>query len=316
MPKQKSPSQSHSKKVVYAAIAANAGIAASKFVVAALTGSSAMMAEGVHSAVDTGNEFLLLLGMRHSIREADERHPFGYGKVMYFWALIVALSVFSLGGGISIYHGLDFLRHPPQLQDPTWNYVVLIVAAAFEAYSWIVSRKERNRRRRPDENLWQAMRRSKNASVITVNNKKTTTQNNNTNAFLGIWLGQVLRNPYLDPTASVMVGLVLVAAAFTLARETGGLLIGEGMDSEQVAQLRRIISSDPDVEGIGDLLTMQLGPQHIMLTVAARFRRGLDIERVEQAICRLECAIKAQYPSIQRIYFEAEPFKAAFQRPA
>src|SRR3569833_3347564 len=202
MPKQKSPSQSLSKKVVYAAIAANAGIAASKFVVAALTGSSAMMAEGVHSAVDTGNEFLLLLGMRHSIREADERHPFGYGKVMYFWALIIALSVFSLGGGISIYHGLDNLHQPPQKQEPTKNYVVLIVAAAFEAYSWIVSRKERNRRRRPDENLWQAMRRSKNASVITVFIEDSAALIGIAVAFLGVGRGRGGRGPGRGPAAA------------------------------------------------------------------------------------------------------------------
>jgi len=310
------PGQSQSKKVVYAAIAANACIAASKFIVAALTGSSAMLAEGVHSTVDTGNEFLLLLGMRHSSRAADERHPFGYGKVMYFWALIVALSVFSLGGGISIYHGIDNLHHPKPLEDPFWNYVVLLAAAVFEAYSWNVSRKELGRRRRAGENLWTAMRRSKNASVITVFIEDSAALIGIATAFLGIWLGQLLHNPYLDPAASVAVGVVLVAAAFTLARETADLLIGEGMDNEQVAQLRSIIARDPEVESVGDLLTMQLGPHQVMLTVVLRFRRGLDIDAVERAIVRLKGAIQQHYPSIRRIYFASEPLQRTLHAAA
>lgn len=311
MPISSDPGKSQSEKVVYAAIAANAGIAASKFAVAALTGSSAMLAEGVHSTVDTGNEFLLLLGMRHSRREADAHHPFGYGKFMYFWALIVALSVFSLGGGISIYHGMANLHHPPPLEDPFWNYAVLLAAAAFEAYSWNVSRKELGRRRAPGENLWAAMRRSKNASVITVFIEDTAALIGIAVAFVGIWLGHLLQNPYLDPAASVAVGLVLVAAAFTLARETADLLTGEGMDREQVVQLREIITREQEVESVGDLLTMQLGPHHVMLTAALRFRRGLDIDAVERVIERLEGAIRERYPSIRRIYFASEPAKPA-----
>jgi cation diffusion facilitator family transporter len=297
-----------SRKVVYVAIVANAGIALSKFAVAALTGSAAMLAEGVHSAADTGNEFLLLLGMRHSSRPADERHPFGYGKVLYFWALIVALSVFSLGGGVSIYHGIASLRQPPALEDPTWNYVVLAVAAVFEAYSWNVSRRELNRRRQPGESLWQAMRRSKDATVITVFIEDSAALAGIAIAFAGIGLGQALDNPYIDPASSVAIGLVLVAAAFILARETGGLLVGESLDPEQVARLRAIIAHEPDVGSVGALLTMQMGPDTVLLTVSVRFVRGLTIDRVDRAIERLERAVKSQYPSIRHIYFEAQSF--------
>src|SRR5690606_36177028 len=140
-----------SKRVIYAAVAANLAIAASKFVAAAATGSAAMLAEGVHSTVDTGNELLLLLGMRRSARPADASHPFGYGKVLYFWALIVAVSLFSLGGGVSIYHGVLSLLDPPQLESPGWNYAVLLAAAVFEGYSWNVSRLELNKRRKAGE---------------------------------------------------------------------------------------------------------------------------------------------------------------------
>lgn len=303
---------SGSQAVVYAAIVANLGIAASKFAVAALTGSSAMMAEGVHSAVDTGNEFLLLLGMKRSKRPPDEWHPFGYGKVMYFWALVVALSVFSLGGGVSIYHGMASLRNPPPLEDPTWNYVVLAVAAVFEAYSWNVSRRELNNCRLEGEGLWKTVRRSKNSTVITVFIEDTAALAGIVIAFLGIWLGQLLNNPYIDPAASVVIGLILVVAACALARETGGLLVGESIDREQIVQLRHIISSEPDVESVGELLTMQMGPNRVLLTAAVRFRRQLRITDVETAICRLESAIKKQYPSIQRIFFESEKFKSSF----
>lgn len=303
------------QKVIYAAMAANVAIAISKFVVAGVTGSSAMLAEGIHSAVDTGNELLLLLGIRHSSRPADEWHPFGYGKVLYFWALIVALSVFSLGGGMSIYHGIIALKHPPALENPTWNYIVLAVAAVFEGYSWNVSRKELNERRHPGESLWKTVRRSKDASVFTVFIEDSAALIGLAVALAGILLSQTLNNPYIDPAASVVIGLVLVAAAFTLARETGGLLVGESMDRDQIVRLKKIISGEPAVEAVGHLLTMQLGPEHVLLAAAVQFRRGLRIDEVEQAIDRLEHTIKIEYPSIQRIFFESGAFRSSF-RPA
>jgi cation diffusion facilitator family transporter len=180
-----------SKKVIYAALAPNVAIAISKFIAAGLTGSAAMLAEGIHSAVDTGNEFLLLIGIKHSRRPADQWHPFGYGKVLYFWALIVALSVFSLGGGASIYHGIASLRNPHALQDPTWNYMVLPVSAVFEGYSWNVSRHELNHRRHSDDNLWQVVRRSNDPSVFTIFIEDSAALAGLAVALLGIWLGQV-----------------------------------------------------------------------------------------------------------------------------
>ncbi|MDB5825757.1 MAG: cation diffusion facilitator family transporter [Herminiimonas sp.] len=307
------PNPSGPKKVIYAAIAANVGIAISKFIVAGVTGSSAMLVEGIHSTVDTGNELLLMLGTKRSNRPADEWHPFGYGKVLYFWALIVALSVFSMGGGISIYHGVIALRDPPQLGDPTWNYVVLLVAAVFESYSWNVSRRELNRRRRPDESLWQAMLRSKDASVYTVFIEDSAALVAVAVALLGIWLGQTFANRYCDPAASVVIGVILVVAAFVLARETGGLLVGESIDRDQIIHLEKMISSDASVEAVGHLLTMQLGPEKVFLAAAVRFKRGLDIEHVEKAIERLEQAIKTQYPSVCQIFFESASIRSSFR---
>lgn len=300
--------QSESLKVILAAIAANLGIAISKFIVAALTGSSAMLAEGIHSAVDTGNELLLLLGIKHSNRPADEWHPFGYGKVLYFWALIVALSVFSLGGGISIWQGISSLRAPPKLEDPFWNYVVLGMAFLFEAYSWHVSWKAIDQRRRPGESLLAAIRRSKDAPVITVMIEDSAALLGIVIAFAGIFFGHWLNLPWLDPAASILIGLVLVGAAVLLAHETGGLLVGESMDREQVMQIRRIITRVPHVESLGEVLTMQLGPDQVLLTVSIRFTRGITIEQVDAAITHIEGAVRERYPTIHHIYFEARRF--------
>jgi cation diffusion facilitator family transporter len=303
--------QKGSLKVIYAAILANLGIAVSKFVVAAITGSAAMLAEGIHSAVDTGNELLLLVGERNSARPADAKHPFGYGKELYFWALIVALSVFSLGGGLSIYHGIEALRHPEPLQDATWNYVVLGVSALFEGYSWNVSRKALNKRRKPGASLWQTMRASKDASVFTVFIEDSAALVGLAIAALGIVLGHAFDNPYFDPAASVLIGLLLVGAAFTLARETGALLVGESIGLEATSRVRAVFEQDPAIRSVSALQSMQLGPDEVLLTAAVQFRRGMRIDEVEAAIERLEKSVSALYPSIRHIYFESGALRAA-----
>jgi cation diffusion facilitator family transporter len=297
--------QGGSRKVIYAAIVANLGIAAAKFVVALLSGSAAMLAEGIHSAVDTGNELLLLVGEKMSNRPPSPRHPFGLGKAVYFWALIVALSIFTLGGGLSIYHGVQALRHPEPMQDPTWNYVVLAVAACFEGYSWNVSRKELNLRRKPGSGLWETVHASKDASVFTVFIEDSTALIGLAIAATGILLGQLFSNPYFDPAASIAVGLLLVGAAVTLARETGALLVGEGIGREQTGKLRDIFCSDPSIMSVGRLLTMQLGPDDVLLTAAVQFKRGMRIDEVEKAIGRLEGKVRDAFPAIQHIYFES-----------
>jgi len=280
-----------SKKVIYAAIVANLGIAVAKFIVAGITGSAAMVAEGIHSAVDTGNEFLLLLGERRSARSADRKHPFGYGKSLYFWALIVALSVFSLGGGLSIYHGVAALQDPPPLEDPFWNYVVLGTAAVFEGYSWNVSRVALNAARKPGTTLWQAVRASKDASVFTIFIEDSAALLGIAIAASGIALGHYFGNPYADPIATILIGLLLICAAFVLARETGGLLVGESIDREQLASLRALFLREPALSSVASLRTMQMGPEDVLLAASVQFRRGMRIDEVEQAIGRIEAAI-------------------------
>ncbi|MEM8513365.1 cation diffusion facilitator family transporter [Massilia sp. MP_M2] len=310
--KQDAPRQG-SQKVIYAAIVANLGIAVAKFIVAGITGSAAMVAEGIHSAVDTGNEFLLLLGERRSARAPDRKHPFGYGKSLYFWALIVALSVFSLGGGLSIYHGIDALQNPPPLEDPMWSYVVLGVAALFEGYSWNLSRKELNTSRKPGTTLWQAVRASKDASVFTIFIEDSAALLGLAIAAAGIALGHYLNNPYIDPIASILIGLLLIGAAFMLARETGALLVGEAIDQDELAALKTLFLREPALDSVASLRTMQLGPEEVLLAASVQFRRGLSIDKVEAAIGRIEAAVAAEHPVIRQIYFDASALRAAFK---
>jgi cation diffusion facilitator family transporter len=299
-----------SQRVLYVAIAGDIAIAISKFVAAAFTGSSAMLAEGVHSLVDTGNELLLLHGVKSSRRAVDEWHPFGYGKATYVWALMVALSVFSVGGGVSIYEGIVSLGSSPVLGAPTWNYIVLAVAAGFEGLSWRVSRRELNRHRRPGESLWQVSQRSMDVLVFTVFVEDSAALIGIVIAALGIGLGHAFHNPYFDPAASLAIGVVLIGAAGLLARKSGRLLIGQSIGPDQLAQVRKIISADAAVERVGHLLTMRLGPDNVLLTAAVRFQRRLNLDDVEQAIERLEHAIKVSYPAIQHLYLESGALKA------
>jgi len=302
---------SGSRRVLYVAIAGDIAIAVAKFSVATVTGSSAMLTEGVHSLVDTGNELLLLYGVRRGQRVVDERHPFGYGKTTYVWSLIVALSVFSIGGGVSVYEGIISLAGPPVLADPTWNYIVLGVAAVFQGYSWLVSQKELNRHRHAGESLWRASQRDMDVLVFTVFVEDSAALIGIAIAVLGVGLSHALKNPYYDPAASVLIGLVLIASAGLLARKSVSLLVGASLDRDQLAQLRKIITTDPAVERVGQLLTMRLGPDSVLLTAAVRFQRRLSLDEVEQAIERLERAIKVPYPAILHLYLESGAIKQA-----
>jgi len=297
-------------KVIYAALVANLGIAVAKFVVAAITGSAAMLAEGIHSSVDTGNELLLMLGEKQAAKPADAKHPFGYGKELYFWALMVALSVFSLGGGFSIYHGIQALRNPEPLEDPLWNYAVLAVSACFEGYSWNVSRKELNKKRKPGASLWETMRASKDATVFTVFIEDSAALIGLAIAALGITLGYLFDSPYFDPAASILIGVLLVGAAFTLGRETGNLLVGESMGQDAINRVRGIFEDDAAVLCVDRLMSMQLGPEEVLLTAAVQFKRGMRIDEVEKAIERLQKSVGAAYPTIRHIYFESGALRA------
>src|SRR5689334_11898439 len=281
-----------SRLVVYAAAAANLGIATTKFIAAGLSGSSAMLSEAIHSLVDTGNELLPLLGLRRAERAPDEQFPFGYGKELYFWSLIVAILLFGVGGGMAFYEGITHLRDPQPLESAFWAYVVLAVATAFEGTSFVIALREFRRRPGPDRFLVK-VHVSKDPSVFTVLIEDMAALLGLLVAFLGVFLGHLLHNPYIDGVASLGIGLILAAAAVGLAYESRSLLVGEAASPRTVQDIRDIVSGDEAVQAVRAPLTMHLGPQDILLNVDVEFRDGLSAAEESNAVRRIEEAIRA-----------------------
>jgi cation diffusion facilitator family transporter len=298
-----------SKKAVVAAIIGNLAIAVVKFIAAALTGSSAMISEGIHSVVDTGNGGLLFYGLRRGARPADEQHPFGHGMEVYFWSLIVAVSIFGIGGGMSIYEGITHIQHPVRLEDPTINYIVLAVAMCFEAYSfsvaWRVFRKTRGRRR-----TFAAIHHGKDPSLFTVLFEDTAALLGLVVAFVGIFLSHQLEEPVIDGLTSVVIGGILVVAALWLAYESRSLLVGEAADPQMVAAIRDTVLEDEAVTAVGPVLTMHLGPEDVLLNLEVAFTPGLPAEAIHAAVHRIEERIKGPHPEVSRIFIEVEALTA------
>src|SRR4051794_4733136 len=205
-----------SRQVVFAAIVSNCAIATIKYVAAAFTGSVAMLAEAVHSTIDTGNELLLLLGMKRSGRPPDALHPFGHGKVLYFYSFLVAVYIFAAGGGFAIYQGISHLRHPQESTQVSWSYVVLAIAAGFEYYSWRISYHALLAQKDPDESTWDEIIGSKDPTIFTVFLEDSAALVGILLAFLGIFFGQIFHNRYFDPAASILIGLLLTCVAVLL----------------------------------------------------------------------------------------------------
>lgn len=294
-----------SKTAVIAAIIGNLIIAAGKFVAATITGSSAMIAEGIHSLVDTGNGGLLLLGIKRSSRPADEDHPFGHGKALYFWSLIVAMSIFGIGGGMSVYEGITHIQHPSPLENPVWNYAVLAFAFVVEAVSFRVALREFDEARKGTPPL-EFVRTSKDPSLYTVVFEDLAALLGLVVAFLGVFFGHLLKNPYLDGAASIVIGLILMGVAWLLAAETKGLLLGEGADSAIRRRLTEMVESDEMVERVTELLTMYMGPHDLLVNVGVEFREGISAEAVHAAIHRIEEHLQAEHPEIKRVYVEVD----------
>ncbi len=294
---------------VVAAIVGNLAIAVVKFIAAALTGSSAMISEGIHSVVDTGNGALLLLGIRKSDRPADDSHPFGYGKELYFWSLIVAISIFGIGGGMSIYEGIVHIQHPSPLKDPLINYIVLSVAMLFEGVSFGVAWHQFRKTKRGRSTV-RAVREGKDPSMFTVVFEDSAALAGLVIAFIGVFLGHQLENPYFDGGASVAIGVLLASVAVWLATESKDLLVGESAELELVADFRRIAEVDPAVVRVGRILTMHLGPRDVLLNVNVEFVAGLPVEGVHAAVHRIERALARVRPEVRRVFIEVEAFDA------
>jgi cation diffusion facilitator family transporter len=293
------------KRVIYAALAGNSAIAVTKIAAAMYTGSSAMLSESIHSIVDTGNQALLLYGMRRAGRPADERHPFGYGRELYFWAFVVAILIFAVGAGVSMYEGIHKIQNPTPIKHVGVNYLVLGFAMIFEGGAWWVAFRAFDGAR-GQRSLIAAVRDSKDPSIFTVLLEDTAAMLGLFIAFIGIALGDALGIPELDGVASVAIGCILAGAAMLLAKETKGLLIGEGADPEVIEEIRRVLGTQSAIERVNEILSMHQGPDDILVNVSVEFRDGLEIGAIERHTSAIEREIKARIPGARRVFIEAQ----------
>jgi cation diffusion facilitator family transporter len=301
-----------SKIAVYGAIGANVAIAATKFVVAAITGSSAMLSEGFHSAVDTGNGILLLVGTHLSERPATPEHPFGHGKELFFWSLIVAVLIFGVGGGLSIFEGVQHIVEPAPVRDAHWNYAVLGAAALFEGTSFTIALRVflRTKDNRP---FWQALHASKDPTTYTVLAEDSAALAGLAVAAVGIFLSQKYDMPAADGGASIVIGLILCGVAVLLIHEARGLLVGEGIRPDTATAIRQIIGEHPLVRRIGPLLSMYIGPDEVLLTTDVEFDLNATSAQVAAAVRALEHEIRTRFDKITRIYIESTTQRQAPQ---
>jgi cation diffusion facilitator family transporter len=297
-----------SSKVVLVAFLGNFAIAITKLSAALFTGAAAMFAEAIHSFVDSGNQLLMLYGMKRGVRPADERHPFGYGREIYFWSFIVAILLFSIGAGVSIVEGIERIYHPHKVDKPLINFIVLGLSFLFEGYALHAAVKEVRMRARPKESMLCYARRSKDAPLFTVLFEDFAAMAGIIIAAVALFFAWALDIPELDGVASVLIGVLLTLAAVFLAIETKSLLIGEAADPEIVASVKAATQNEPSIALTNEVLTMHLGPEDILVTISVDFHDHCVAGDVEAAISRLEHTIKTQWPQIRRVFIEAQGF--------
>lgn len=294
-----------SRKVVLAALCGNLAIAITKFIAAAITGSSAMISEGVHSTVDTTNQVLLLYGMKRAGRPASASHPFGHGRELYFWAFIVALLVFALGAGISIYEGIAHVRHPEPMSNPLVNYIVLGISLLFEGGTWWVALRE-FRRHKGDLGYFEAFRRSKDPTTFTVLFEDTAAMLGLLIALAGIGAAHALQMPVLDGVASIAIGVVLAISSLLLARETKGLLLGEAAHPHVRDAILEIAGRDPAVRCANGVFTVQMGPSQVVAALSAEFEDALNTPEIEACIGRIEAAVERAHPAVTVLFVKPQ----------
>lgn len=302
---QPTPSGWRKNIVLLAALAANLGIAVAKFVAAAITGSSSMLTEGVHSLVDTGNQILLLYGQHRAKRPPDHEHPFGYGRELYFWSFVVAILIFGLGAGVSIYEGWVHWTRPEPLRDPLVNYVVLAVAFALEGGSWMVAVRE-FAASKGDTGWWQAVLESKDPAGFIILFEDTAALAGLVVAGLGVWASHYFEDPRLDGLASGVIGLLLAAVATLLAREAKGLLIGERANEAVIERVRMMLDREPCIVRVNHVRTIHTAPDRIFVAISADFDDALPMGEGEALIERMEHALKAAIPALSSIYIRPE----------
>ena len=301
-----------SPKAIIAAVAANIAIGIVKFIAAFISGSSAMISEGIHSIVDSGNGLLILFGMKRAEQRPDLAHPFGYSMELYFWTLVVAVMIFALGGGVSIYEGVHrIMSITPEttLGNPTLNYIIIGISAVIESMSLSVALREFNAARGDTKPL-QFIKEAKDPSLFTVVLEDSAALTGLLLAFLGTLLGHLTGNPYFDGAASVLIGVLLALVAIVLLRETKGLLIGEGLKGEELVQVARIVEADPRVHKCGRVLSLYLGPQDLLVTIDVTFEEKASRDAIDEAIDGIEREIVRAFPQTTRIFIEPENLHA------
>jgi len=291
--------------VIYAALFGNLAIAITKFGAAFFTGSSAMISEGVHSLVDTFNEILLLYGLRRAGLPRDRHRPFGYGRELYFWSFVVALLIFSLGAGVSIYEGIVHLQAQEPMSSPVINYAVLSLSIVFEGISWWIALKA-FRATKGDLGYFAAFRASKDPATFTVLLEDTAALLGLMIALAGVALAHGLGDPRFDGAASICIGLLLAATAVFLARECKGLLMGEAASPVLHAALLELAASDPAIRTAHGVVTVHLGPTQIFAALSAEFDEELRAPEIEDCVDRLEAKIKAAHPEVTTLLFRPQ----------
>lgn len=305
--------KSHGPKgVIYAALAGNLGIAATKFAAAWWTGSSAMLSEAIHSLVDSSNQVLLLLGLRRAARPATAAHPFGHGMEIYFWAFVVALMIFALGGALSIYEGLRRLSEPEPIADAWINFAVLGVSIVIESLTLRVAWRGL-REQYPEGSALRAVRGSKDPGVFAIFCEDAAALAGLTLALVGVSLAYFLDMPVFDGLASIAIGCVLVVTAIFLARETLSLMTGESASAEVLADVRSVLRSDRRVVAVEEILSMHLGPADILLAISIDFRDEMTSAEIEEAVHDLGERLRASRPSIRRVFLR--PLKRRDEHP-
>ena len=291
--------------MLYGALAANLGIAIAKFAAAAISDSSSMLTEGVHSLVDSGNQLLLLYGQHRAKKRPDQFHPFGYGRELYFWAFVVAILIFAVGAGVSIYEGIVHVQAPEPLRDPTINYVVLAVAIALEGTSWAIAVKEFNAKRGTGR-WWESVKSSKDPAGFMVLFEDSAALIGLGFAAIGIWASHHYGDARFDGYASIAIGVVLAVVAILLARESKGLIIGESADPALIKQIGDAIAARPEISCVNHVRTVHTAPEAVFVAISADFADDLLMGDAERLIEEMEALLKAMSPNIASIYIRPE----------
>jgi len=292
-----------SRSFIYISLIVDLIIATSKFIAAAFTGSSSMVSEGIHSLIDAVSQVLLIWGIKTSSRSADAERPFGYGKELYFWSFMVSLVIFIMGGCISFYEGLIHFNKPQLQVSPVWNYAILAIAFVFNSVSMVVTLKAFNKQRGKMA-FWAAVVKTKDPLTIIVLLGDFGDLLGLGVAFLGIYLGRLLHNPYYDGIASMVIGIILIVISAVLVRESKSLLMGETISRRTLRKIIALIEADDEVIKVKKHFSTYMAPEDVLLQLNTVFKQGLNTKQITDAIERLTKTVQDEYPRIKQIFIE------------